>query len=508
MIYPSHMQVNPYFSCLVRALSLSCAAAILVVAAVQAIVHLRDLTGIQHIAGIWMALAQYSNAGILYPPLEADGVYAGTRYMPLYFVLIAVLVKIIGDYVMAAKLLALASMVSLLAGVFIAVRRITSRSLDAVILTGLMLASAEGMTALLSPHADALAAALTVVGLLVIERSRPSAGKYGLAALFLTAALMTKFSAVAGPAAAGVFLVRQDRKRPLWLLLPWFVLTASGLLLLNHVSNGRFVDNFRSLGSGGMSLDSIRIGPSRVAFAFGQTFPFAVVLPLAVFALFWRGREYGFGLWDWYFVFTAAITLVIFTSPGTGLNHLLELEVAAVLVIAQLFASQADGTRQARGFLEPIARLIVLALLLGAEYGLIREGKYAEWTDAVPGRIVVEALPSRARILAEDATVPILLGQRPVVMDAFAFRVLAEREQVDDRQLAERIARQEFEALVLMGRVDRSDESLCPRFHFGPRVTAAMQAAYRFDRLLGPYYLFVPARRDRANGISLEKKRE
>jgi hypothetical protein len=132
------------FSRVVRVLSLACAVGILVASLARAIVHLRDLTGIQHIAGIWMALAQYANSGVLYPPLEADGLYAGTRYMPLCFGLIAVLAKVVGDYVIAAKLMALASMMALLAGVFAAVRQITCRSLDAIVLTGLVLASPEG----------------------------------------------------------------------------------------------------------------------------------------------------------------------------------------------------------------------------------------------------------------------------------------------------------------------------------------------------------------------------
>jgi hypothetical protein len=485
------MPVSSFLTRLVRVLSLLCAVVLLGTAAVRAIVHLRDLTGIQHIAGIWMALAQYGNAGVLYPPLEADGVYAGTRYMPLCFALIAGLVKLAGDYVTAAKLLALASMTGLLAGVFVAVRRITGRALDALLLTALVLASPEGLTALLSPHADALAAALAVAGLLVLERGKVGAGRSCLAASLFTAALMTKFSAVAGPAAAGIFLMRQDRKRALWLLVPWFMLSASGLMLLDHFSDGRFVDNFRSLGSGGMSLDSIRIGPSRVAFALAQTLPFAVVLALAVFSLLQHGREQGFSLWDWYFLVTAAVTVVIFTSPGTGLNHLLEMEIAAVLVVAQLLAAPDAQTRTPAIF-GSAARLVVLGILLAGMYNLFNDLEYPQLSDSVPGRVVAKALPAEACILAEDATVPVLLGQRPVVMDPFAFRVLAERERVDDRPLAGRIARCEFDVLVLMGRVDRPGESLCPQFHFGPRVTAAMRAAYRFDRQVGPYYLFVP----------------
>jgi hypothetical protein len=488
---------------ILRALPVVCAIVLGIAALARAVLHLRDLHGIQHIAGIWMALAQYGNAGVLYPPLEADGVYAGTRYMPLCFGLIAGLVRIVGDYVLAAKLMALVSMAALLGGVFVAVRRVTGRATDAVILTALVLASAEGRAALESPHADALAAAFAVWGLLLTEcrmqnaecrmKSVASHSAFCIlhSALF-AAALMTKFSALAGPATAVAFLLPRDRRCAVALLVPWLVLSAAGLALLEYASDGRFLDNFRSLGSGGMTLDSIRIGPSRVAFALGQALPYSALFAVALFAVVRPGREGRLGLWDWYFLATAAITLVIFTSPGTGLNHLLELEVAAGLAIAPLLARRADAA-PANSLAAPLARLFVFAVLASGAYEVIRE---AESPASVSGRAVVEAIPSGASILAEDATVPVLLGRRPIVMDAFAYRVLAEHGRVDDRALAERIARREFDVLVLMGRVDRPGESLCPRFHFGPRVTAAMLEAYRFDREVGPYYLFVPCSRD------------
>ena len=44
--------------------------------------HLGDLYAVQHVSGIWMALARSLNEGVFYPPLESGGCYAGTRYSP------------------------------------------------------------------------------------------------------------------------------------------------------------------------------------------------------------------------------------------------------------------------------------------------------------------------------------------------------------------------------------------------------------------------------------------
>ena len=40
-------------------------------------------------------------------------------------------------------------------------------------------------------------------------------------------------------------------------------------------------------------------------------------------------------------------------------------------------------------------------------------------------------------------------------------------------------------------RIDRP-ESLCPHFHFGPRVTEAMRRWYRFEGYVGGYAVFRP----------------
>jgi hypothetical protein len=471
-----------------RASSVVAAALLVVVAAGRAVAHRADLSAIGHITGVWVALGRYCNEGVFYPPLEADGYFAGTRYMPVLFSLIAGLARAAGDYLVAAKLAALVSVALLLGVVLAAARRITGRWGDALALAGLVVAFPEGLSELLAPNADALAAALGVWGLLVIDGDRPGRWRAWAAAALFILALGTKFSSVAAPAAAAVVLFRAGRRQAVGFAAACGVLGLVGLLSVQWLSDARFLDNLRSLGSGGMSFESIRIGPARVAFALRLTPWLGLVLPLALLTSFWNYRTGRFGLWDWYLLFTAATVYVIFTSPGTGVNHLLELEVAAVLVLARALAPWPAGGPAYR---EPLVRAAVLAVLLAGLYGATLPWCEPQ-ADAISPRAVAEALPPNPRLLAEDATIPVVLGQRPVVMDPFSFQVLAGRGRVDDSGLVRSIRRHEFGAMVLLGRIDRPGESLCPRFHFGPRVTRAIQEAYRFDRRAGNYFVFVP----------------
>ena len=63
-------------------------------------------------------------------------------------------------------------------------------------------------------------------------------------------------------------------------------------------------------------------------------------------------------------------------------------------------------------------------------------------------------------MLTDDAAPVVLLGQRPVVMDPFSFKVLVESGKIDARPLVERIDRQEFNALVLERRIEDPNDRL------------------------------------------------
>src|SRR5262249_3462549 len=152
-------------------------------------------------------------------------------------------------------------------------------------------------------------------------------------------------------------------------------------------------------------------------------------------------------------------------------NHLVELQAACVLALALRW--------------RPAWPRAVLATTLA--WGAL--GFFATDPTAIaPSRIAAE-LPPGANVLAEDASVPLVLGRRPVVLDPFSLRLLGERGLIDDAALARRVRAQEFDALVMLVRIETPGESLCPDFHFGLAVTDAMHDAYRYDRSVGRYHL-------------------
>jgi hypothetical protein len=75
-----------------------------------------------------------------------------------------------------------------------------------------------------------------------------------------------------------------------------------------------------------------------------------------------------------------------------------------------------------------------------------------------------------------------------VVLDAFAFRRLAQRHPDWRDELITRIHAQEFDTVVLVAQLD---EPVYSSFHFGPDVRDAIAASYRLDRVVDHYWFYV-----------------
>lgn len=479
-----------------RLLSWGLAVLLLTDAIAQALVHLRDLSHVNHITGIWVTLAQSLHEGVFYPPVEQDGHYAGTRYVPVFFVLVSGLSEITADYVAAAKLAALLSVVSLLGVIFAVTRRVTGRGADGLVTTAVFLAFLEGRDALLSPHADALAVALSLGGLLLCARER--AGKFTLvaAAVLFALAILTKVTSVAGPAAACVTLLVRDRRSGLLLAGLTAAFAAAGLLAVNSLSDSRFLDNLRAVNSGGELGGSLWTAPAALLNTLSQSAHYSlvvpVVIPAAAYTLAWHAMQWRFSTWDWYSLFAWVSAAVVLTVPGTDRNHLLELQVSAVIVLAA-WLRPAEPVAITKA--ELVARGLMVAAILLALVRDVRAWAGGPRPDTVPSGVLAEELASEGPLLSEDATVPVLLGRRPVLLDPYSYRVLVERGRVDPNVLSGRVRRREFTALVLLRHLHDPNHPLNPAFnklHFGPTVTDAIREEYQFEHRIGPYYVFRP----------------
>ena len=77
-----------------------------------------------HVEGIWLACANDFLHGVLYRPLFSPLGYGGTRYFPLYFILTGSFSRIFGSLETSALSIAALSVVFLVLGCYVLLRRL------------------------------------------------------------------------------------------------------------------------------------------------------------------------------------------------------------------------------------------------------------------------------------------------------------------------------------------------------------------------------------------------
>lgn len=462
-------------------------------------------------SGVWIALAHDFAHGDFFRALTSDLGTGGTRYMPLFVLLHGTAIKLGASALGSGVLLTLLSAVAMVAAVYVLLRAIDTPTRFAGPVSLLLLGTVSLQLMLLTVRGDFLAAALNLAGIAatVIAQRKNDRRAALLGAALFAAAFLTKFTTLFGLAAMLGWLIAEKQIRAaLTLAVTSGVLMMGGLLVANGASDGRMLQSFAAVANGGMTWDAVMQGPVRFATECAHD-PLSIVLFLtaALSACMLSNGDPGRRIVLWCAGATLLVTWVIFLSPGTSANHLMDLQAASLLAIAA--ALSAAGAPR-------------VCALVGV--GVFAAGMCATWLPGVPSipkfferngrpRIsdVREAFSRRDGepypILAENPLIPILAGERPIVADWFNFRLLWRRDpQVRDAMLA-RVRAAEFGTVVLSNwppvftedadfiRAEPSAEqlrSLLARDDLPDGLGEALMAHYRIAEVRRPYIYLAP----------------
>ncbi|HMD97580.1 MAG TPA: hypothetical protein VKM93_09665 [Terriglobia bacterium] len=445
---------------------------------------------VEHTAGEWIALASDLKDGAFYRPLFGPSGYGGTRYFPLYFVLEAGLLELGVPVRLSGYLLSAAATVLLVAGAFSLMRRLGVERWLAACSAGAALAAAAVQWSLLSPHADGLACALNVWGLTVIARPRPNHRNVLLASILFSLAWSAKLTTVFGAGAAFLWLVLAGFSGMAWVLA---VETACGWLAvlgtMAIASHGRILGILKACSSGGTSLALILSGPWHLLTLTVQEDPgLLLFLFLALLALFflksWRSLPVLF------FVATLAATAVILGSPGTTSNHLLDVQVAAVILFTVWVAEEPAPLPKELGVcalaLATLLAAVPLRFRLKVDDRMLPAHRFE--------RVIALIGDTHKPILAENPALPVLAGQRPYVIDPWMLRLLQTRQPSFGEPLLEGLHSQAFSAVVLFMKDPRSEEGRVwyERAHFGPGFLQALNQSYRLESVVDGQFVYLP----------------
>jgi hypothetical protein len=429
-----------------------------------------------------MALAWYVNHGILYPPLHSAGFFGGTRYMPIPILLHAGLARATGEYVLSGKLVSAVSVAGLVVVTFVALRQLTCPRLVALGLSSIPLVTAAGLWQATGVYADALPVALQLAGLVLV--AKPASRRTIIVAAAVCAlALFSKQTAIWGPATITVWLALKQRRQLPWFLATYVALCGLLLIVVEVISQGRFLENVTALTFAGVSIG----GPSRTftvlpGLLLRSALPVVLLGPLAVVSFVLDRRRlsiYHVGL-----VFASIVVAYVMSDIGESENQLLDVIVLLVVVVGSLWSSIPRLTSSKAHVLRlglvfsAIAMLAlggmsrVLPPLIRTESDL-RTGssdRYSIWP--------LDDLVHRGdTILSEDPYIPIALGDRPTILDPFMLLRLEDAHPAWRDELVRRLERREFDEVILLSSADPGDpwyQSL----HLGSSVVQAIDQSY------------------------------
>ncbi len=481
-----------------RRVALASAAALAAVTLARLPAAWESGNGLNHVSGVWLALADDLARGTLYRPLHAaTGAFGGTRYFPLVFALEAALARAGVPLLVAGLALSLAAGILAAAGIAALLRALGAARADAAAAGALAFAGFAAQHALVSARGDLLPVALSAWGLAAV--TRPGRASITAAGALLALAFAAKPTALGAATAAVVFLVLQGEARRAIVLAGLVGAGAAAAVATTEAaSSGRFLASLAATASGGAGLDSLLSAPVRLAGEAAREDPVGLTLaglalvacavagPALSRAARQRSRDPRLlpALWAgaaW------AVALATYALPGTGVNHLVEVEAASA---ALLGAAGLPGVHRA-----PAARAAAALAAAGGialAIGLWRTDRTSSRLAEL--RAVVSALPPAGPILAEDPLVPLVAGASPIVLDPFALRVAAGSDPALVAPLAAGLRAHLFAAVVLLADVDGPGAAeWYARGNLGAGLVSEVRRAYRAAGTFGRYHLYVPA---------------
>ena len=478
---------------------------------------------LSYVSGIWLALGKDLAEGVFFRELIGPLGYGGTRYFPLFFVLI-------GAFLAAGvpPLLAGGFASGVAGGLLATGLGRVARALDAPrhvvwLAAAAALAPYFVQQTLFEVRADVLAAALNLWGLSaavpLFRGEAPARQKVWPSVAWFTLALAAKITSLTVPGCVAVALLLAGRARVgIRFVAGMAAGSAVFLAVVQAASAGRALGAWRACmfagSSEGQTLQRLIAGEfvalARYSHLLAALLGFASLALAAGIFFDWRARQRrtgdgqtrglgGRALWMPVILFAgvSASTALTLSSPGTvPSNQMVEWLGVTVVVVLWMAAARSE-VRLA------VSALLALVVCWMAAQDVVRVSQLwntraERTTSAVRQAIVERVAKAPGPVLSESALWPVLAGQQPFLLDPFALRVVMASRPDIARDLESRIDARQFPAVIFqVDPTSTKGRGYYENVNFGWPVTARILAHYRFEsRPASDVWIYVPKERD------------
>jgi hypothetical protein len=476
--------------------------AVLVSYAVVAAAHLRDRFQVNPASGVYAGLAASLNAGTFYPEVYDGENYAGTRYMPLSFVLHAGIARLTGEYLISGKILTTILTAILCAELFFLLRRLGCGRGAALALASLALLNEAGFYAATTIRGDLLPVVLQLAALLVAGSSL-TLRRALLAGAFCALAVLSKQTAVWAPLALACWHLRRDWRLTIVFLAATGAAAAGGLFTANALSDGRLFRNMQELSfPGGRDLYCL-LPPVVLLWRVTQGGPaLAILVPLVLVECIAAVRQRRVSIPHYALCFAVTVLLLIYTDPGTTMNHLVDLSILAVLVVGSLWASLPAAGQVGYGLRPALGvglawacyvgwGMILLAPLKDA-VACLRSGQTLPCYSARPlTGLAIEDGP----VLSDDPWIDLARNRKPCVLDSYSIARWSTARPDLVEPLLRRVQGRAFKQVIVTQQLDKvypHARFTYAEFYFGRPIVEAVLRNYHLQAKAEDFFVYVP----------------
>jgi hypothetical protein len=444
--------------------------------------------------GTWLCMAVDARDGMLYRPVVSEIGYGGTRYAPLFAVLIAGAMRAGMGPVAGGFVVGIGAVLVAIAGLYALLRKLGAPAAVAGAMAIFLIAADTTHSLILGIKCDLLPVGFTLWGLACVvwaAESRRVHLAMGAAAICFALALATKITSAFGVGTAIIWLVLARKpKLAGFLVVYWGIAMAIAGGIIEAGSHGRAGEILFASATGGGGLSHLTKGPMLlVKDIAAHDRPLLAFWVMAI-ALIAAARAWG-SMPAILLVLATLGTMAIYGSPGTHSNHLVDMTAASILVLGAPSARRAVLQRCFWG--------VSTAVVLFAAVSCWRQAREIRRVD-LAGQMQdvlhdAESSTSDGPILSEFPLIPVLAGVRPYMLDSFIFRALRARDPGIAGKLWFDLDHRAFRAVILRGPADD------PRYSsddddFGPGFIQHMEQNYSLAAVeKGNFYVFLPKSR-------------
>ncbi len=411
--------------------------------------------------------------GIGVPP------YNFAAYPPLYYWILAFLMKFSGLSFLPAKLISFLSALSIGWGMVRISRTYGKSNKAAFLAMGVLFLIPAFLYNSARAHVQMMAVALSIWSLVFFLRNR-RVETLIVSPLLAVLAFYTKQTQIALPLAMITYLAFRNRR---W-LIPY---AAAGgvaclipLLWLQRTTHGLFLFDIVRLTRLTYSLQAIPL------IFIHHAGPIFLLIGLALMIFWRRFRTGSWHAFDCYLVWVFLVTIVSLGRPGAHGQYVLELLVVTLAYLVCVADFPAIGARSAL-----VSVQIVILFMYAPIFVFVEEGLWDMAANRAAQKIYPIIKTASGPIVSQQGSFA-LFGRGEIYIQLFHFSALSRAGLWDQAPFLKEIENHTFSYVIAEFPLDEEHLSDSDQERFTPEMLQSMRRNYQQSATIYPYYLYVP----------------